>query len=228
MHPSSMIFALLLNPVAIAAQTVSSPDAAPDKLQFQAQAFAAQAQAQRIAQACPVWLSVDRIATGAVVWTNGESDWLKAHPSLSLLKLQDALKAEPGFGKLTPEAQQQKLDQIAQIYHAQRGQGLNVNILKPKARIAAADITVRGYPAGAHAIPATPSMPAEVTETFHLTESSGLPILRSSVWTERMAVISSVELTRIVYADGTTWQPSTPRQCQTSPSLYVPVTLSAQ
>src|ERR1039458_4242007 len=75
---------------------------------------------------------------------------------------------------------------------------------------------------------ATPSLPAEVTQTFHLTASSGAPLLHSSVWTECMIMINWVELTRVQFADGTTWQSSAPRQCGAAPSLYVPVTASTR
>jgi hypothetical protein len=103
------------------------------------------------------------------------------------------------------------------------GQGLALTFARPATQIASADIVVHGYPATLHIILATPSAPAEITETFHLTASAGLPLLHPSVWTQRMVVVSWVELTRVQFADGTTWQSSAPRQCGASPSLYVPV-----
>ena len=104
------------------------------------------------------------------------------------------------------------------------GQGLDLNFAKPATQIVSADIVVHGYLPTTHIIPATPSLPAEATETFHLTASNGQPLLHPSVWTQHMVVVSWVDLTRIDFADGTTWQSSTPRQCSAAPSLYVPVT----
>jgi hypothetical protein len=108
------------------------------------------------------------------------------------------------------------------------GQGLDLNFAKPATQIASVDIVVHGYLPTTHIIPATPSLPAEATETFHLTASAGQPLLHPSVWTQHMVVVSWVELTRIDFADGTTWQSSTPRQCAAAPSLFVPVTASTR
>jgi hypothetical protein len=104
---------------------------------------------------------------------------------------------------------------------APHGQGLDITLAKPKAQIASADIVVHGYPAGLHIFPATPSAPSEITETFHLTANADQPLLQPSIWTAHMVAISWVELTRLDYADGTSWQASTPRQCRAAPSLYV-------
>jgi hypothetical protein len=104
---------------------------------------------------------------------------------------------------------------------APHGQGLDIAFATPKAAIASADIVVHGYPAGPHIIPATPSALSEITETFHLTADTGQPLLRPSVWTAHMVAISWVELTRLDYTDGTSWQSSTPRQCSAAPSLFV-------
>jgi hypothetical protein len=65
-------------------------------------------------------------------------------------------------------------------------------------------------------------LPAEATETFHLAASDGQPLLHPSVWTQHMVVVSWVELTRIDFADGTTWQSSTPRQCSACPQPLRP------
>jgi hypothetical protein len=215
MRLSSMFFALLLSPLTLAAQTSSGNG--PHVVVMPPSA-----------QACPVQLAVDRVATGAVIWTNSESDWFNAHSTLSLPELERSLKSEPGFSQLSPQDQQHRLDQLAQLYHMRHGQGLNIAFGRSAAKIASADITVRGYPPTTHIIPATPSLPAEVTQTFHLTASSGAPLLHSSVWTERMIMIDWVELTRVQFADGTTWQSSAPRQCGAAPSLYVPVTASTR
>jgi hypothetical protein len=89
------------------------------------------------------------------------------------------------------------------------------------AQIVSADIVVHGYPPTTRAIPATPSAPKEVTESFHLAPDADQPLLHTSVWTA-MTAIRWVELTRLDYADGTSWQSSTPRECTAAPSLYVP------
>jgi hypothetical protein len=208
MRPASMFFSLLLASATLTAQTATGNRPAVMV-------------APVTAQACPVLLTVDRKATGAVIWTNSESDWFNAHSTLSLRELERALKAEPGFGKLSPQDQQSRLNQVAELYHMRHGQGLDVTFGKPQAQIVSADITVHGYPPMAHVIPATPSVPNEVTETFHLIASADKPLLHSSIWTQSMIMVNWVELTRLVYADGTTWQPSAPRECGAAPSLYV-------
>jgi hypothetical protein len=102
-----------------------------------------------------------------------------------------------------------------------RSQGVDITFARPSTRIVSADIVVHGYPPTVQAIPATPSAPKEVTETFHLTANDDQPLLHSSIWTERMTAIGWVELTRLDYADGTSWQPSTAGQCRATPSLYL-------
>jgi hypothetical protein len=173
------------------------------------------------AQSCPVKFTVDRKSQGAIIQTSAELDWINRHSSLSLSELQRSFENEPGFRSLSAAAQQESLDRLAQLYNSRHGQGLDLTFAKPDSQIVSADIVVRGYPPTAHVIPATPSAPSEVSETFHLTAASGKPLLHSSIWTAHMTMVNSVELTRLVYADGTAWQPSAPRQCETSPSLFV-------
>jgi hypothetical protein len=173
------------------------------------------------AQSCPVQLTVNRKSQGAIIQTSAELDWINRHSNLSLPELERSFENEPGFRSLSSAAQQESLGRLAQLYAARHGQGLDLTFAKPESQIVSADIVVHGYPPNAHVIPATPSVPNEVTETFHLTSAAGKPLLHSSIWTEHMIMVNSVELTRLVYADGATWQPSTPRQCEASPSLYV-------
>jgi hypothetical protein len=106
---------------------------------------------------------------------------------------------------------------------ASHGQGVDITFARPKAQIASADIVVHGYPAGLRIVPAAPSAPSEITESFHLTATADLPLLHPSVWTAHMVAISWVELTRLDYTDGATWQSAAPRQCSAAPSLFVPV-----
>jgi hypothetical protein len=101
-------------------------------------------------------------------------------------------------------------------------QGLTLTFRRPAAQIVAADITVHFYPASVRAIPAAPGAKdrAEETQTFYLSSANG-PMLQSSIWTYYTAPVSWVELTRLEFADGTTWQSSAPRQCGAAPSLFV-------
>jgi hypothetical protein len=109
-----------------------------------------------------------------------------------------------------------------------RGQGLDITFARPSARIVSADIVVHGYPASIQAIPATPSAPKDVSQTFHLIAGPDQPLLHSSVWTEHITAINWVELTRLDYADGSSWQSATPRQCVAAPSLYLPIAASTR
>jgi hypothetical protein len=180
------------------------------------------------AHACPVRFSVGRKAEGAVVWTGGESDWINAHSGLSLPELQNALKQEPEFQKLSAQEQAKQLDRVAQLYSRQHGQGLDISFARPEVQIVSADVVVHGYPATAHIIPAAPNTPSEITETFHLTAGADQPLLSTSVWTTRMVVISWAELTRLEYEDGSTWTAAVGKTgCRAFPSLYVPVGLTA-
>jgi hypothetical protein len=60
-------------------------------------------------------------------------------------------------------------------------------------------------------------------EIFHLTGSLENPLLHPAIRTKDMTAITWVELTKLVLADGTTWESSTPGECVIQPSLYVPV-----
>ena len=103
----------------------------------------------------------------------------------------------------------------------QHGQGLALNFAQAETQIVSADIVVHGYPNSMFVVPAT-LLREDVTEFFHLTASEGAPLLHSSIWTKRL-MVRWVELTRLEYADGTTWKPSAPHQCHAAPSLYLPV-----
>lgn len=111
---------------------------------------------------------------------------------------------------------------------AHHGPRLNITLENSQTRIASADLVAYGYPAGAHIFPATPSVPQEVSETFHITAGAGLPLVESPVWTDRLAVVNRLEITRIDYADGTSWQPSAYSHCTASPSLFVLVNATAR
>ena len=106
-------------------------------------------------------------------------------------------------------------------------QGLTLTFRGPAAtgaatQIVAADISLHFYPATVRAIPAVQGAQgrAEPPQTFHLTVTNGL-LQHSSIWTDHIAPVSWVELTHVEFADGTTWQSSSPRQCGVAPSLFV-------
>lgn len=208
MRSFSILFALLLSPLGLAAQTATASDPTIFVI-------------PTMSNSCPVGFSVDRRPHGAIIWTNSESDWIKSQGSLSLPELERAFKNEPGFSDLSPQAQKDEVARLIQHYNMQHGQGLTINFKKPATQIVSADIVVHGYPASVHIIPATPAVPSNVTETFHLTNGAGAPLLHPSIRTNHISVVNWVELTRLNYADGTTWQPSAPRQCHAAPSLYV-------
>jgi len=117
---------------------------------------------------------------------------------------------------------------------AHHGPGLNISFGKPtalaptQAQIVSATIAVHGMSRGTRLVPLqfsnTPT--SDATETFSLGGSDGQPLLNPFVWTRNMAAVTSVELTQVTYADGTTWQPAAQRQCIARPSLYVPVAAS--
>jgi hypothetical protein len=108
------------------------------------------------------------------------------------------------------------------------GEGLSLTFAQAPARIVSADLTMHFYPAPARVIPAAPSAfnDAPITQTFHLTANSGESLLHSTLRAEHSGIISWVELTRLDYADGASWQSSAPRQCTAAPSLFVPVDLT--
>jgi hypothetical protein len=106
--------------------------------------------------------------------------------------------------------------------------GQPTKIAPSQTQIVSASIAVHGMSPHARMVPLESSdapLP-DVTETFSLGGSAGQPLLNPSVWTKNMAAVTSVELTQVTYADGTTWQPSASRQCIARPSLYVPVAAS--
>lgn len=207
MRLASTVFALLLTSASLAAQT--SAGNSPAILVGPA-----------AANACPVQIHVDRKLDGAIIETGSEFQWLRNHSNLPLPDLLNALKSEPGFRNLTAESQREKLDRVTQLYNQQHGAGLDI-IFNHGAAIVSADVAIHGYPPAAHIIPADPLRPREVTETFHLTSVDGKPLVQSSIWTKQMIMVNWVELTRVEYADGTSWQSSSPRECGAAPSLFV-------
>jgi hypothetical protein len=220
MRLPSTIFTLLIFTTALTAQTSTSGNS---KAQFVPHADAA-------GQSCPVRFSVDRQPQGAVAFVDSLGSWSRRYGDHTLMQQQQILRAEPGFGKLTPQEQQEKLDQLTALYRSDPGyhtQGLGVTVVDAKDHIVATDIVVHGYPAGTRVTPASaPSR--EIAEDFHLAATEGLPLIDSPVRTTHIAIVEWLELTRIEYADGTSWQPSAASHCSASPSLFVLVNATAR
>lgn len=104
------------------------------------------------------------------------------------------------------------------------GQGLQINFLRSaSAAILKVDVKLHGLTPGVRMSPASADTrkAVQTTETFHLAASEGSPLVHSSVSTKRLASVDWVELTRIEFANGTTWQPSAESRCVVAPSLLV-------
>ena len=144
------------------------------------------------AHACPVLFSVERIPDGAIIRTNLTGPPIPRRQGLAFTFRRPPAISAPGTANT------------------------------PAAQIVAADVTVHFYPASVRAIPAASSAKeqSDQPQTFHLS-NTGSPIQHSSIWTAYTAPASWVELTHVEFADGTVWQPSTPRQCSAAPSLFV-------
>ncbi len=213
MRHSSMVFALLLAPLTLTAQSVTgnrspSPAAAaqpPSSTPSPAAADQPQidpllarlrnqiaAMQARAASACPVGFSVDQRPDGAVVWTNAPQPPAPHGPGLDI-----------------------HFRSSASLAHSP---------------IVSATITVHGMSPRLRALPiAFGSSPAaDATETFSLGSNSTQPLLNPSIWTRSMSAITWVELTQLVYADGTTWQAPSQSQCIARPSPFVLVNASPQ
>lgn len=103
------------------------------------------------------------------------------------------------------------------------GQGLDLHF--PKAaerRVTSADITVHGHAGAVIAQPLTVhSANPELTEDFHLTSSGSQALTDKLIWTARISGITWVELRRVAFSDGTTWERSIASECRIEPSLFV-------
>ena len=68
----------------------------------------------------------------------------------------------------------------------------------------------------------------EPTESFHLSRDDSGSAIRASIAAKGMMGIAWLEVTRVEFADGSTWQPASHDECRFAPSLYVPVAASAR
>jgi hypothetical protein len=90
--------------------------------------------------------------------------------------------------------------------------------------VISADITVHGHTGAVIAQPltiASANPTADVTEDFHLSGSASNPLTEDSLWTAKISTISWIELTRVTFSDGTSWQRAAPSDCRIEPSLFV-------
>ena len=104
------------------------------------------------------------------------------------------------------------------------GQGIQLNFAsRPHSPVVQIDLALHGYSGGVMVPLLSAGSTKEVVEEFHLAGTSERPILEQTLWSRRMTAIAWIELTRVVFADGTSWQSTSPRECAFEPSLYVPV-----
>ena len=106
---------------------------------------------------------------------------------------------------------------------APHGQGLQFDFTAaPDLVIVKAYVTVYGR-SGVHMLPTLTlaSSKFDAIETTVLTGNAESPLLHSSFWTKKMTGINWAELTRLEYANGTTWQASGQSHCAAAPSLFV-------
>jgi hypothetical protein len=108
------------------------------------------------------------------------------------------------------------------------GMGLDLGFRPRSLSIVEADITVHGMTPQARVIPASLNASEDAAESFALKATAAAPLTLSSVWMKRLGTISWVELTRLVFSDGTTWTPSGDAHCTSRPSLLLPVNASPQ
>jgi hypothetical protein len=102
------------------------------------------------------------------------------------------------------------------------GQGIVLHFLNTAGRrVVAADITVYGYSGGVIEQPLTVNSARGLSEEFHLTGSAAQPLVEPAIWTAKIHGITWVELTRVTFSDGTSWQRSAPSDCRIEPSLFV-------
>jgi hypothetical protein len=223
MRLTSMVtisFSLLLSTV-LAAQT---PRSGSSTEQF------APRPASASGQSCPVHFSANRQPQGAIAYASSLDEWSRRYGNHTLEQQQQMLRNEPGFSKLTARQQRKKLDQLAALYRsdpAHLTQDLGVTVVNAENHIVAADLVVHGYAAGTRVIPAA-SVAQEVAETFHLATVNDHPLVDSPIRTTHIAMVNWLELTRLQFADGSTWEPSAGSRCSASPSLFVLVNSAAR
>jgi hypothetical protein len=103
------------------------------------------------------------------------------------------------------------------------GQGLDLHFVNTAQRsVVSADITVHGRAGAVIAQPLTiTAANPELSEDFHLTGSASQPLADKLIWTAKIRGITWIELTRVLFSDGTSWQRTIPSECRVEPSLFV-------
>ena len=148
----------------------------------------------------------------------------------NLAKMQEQLHAEMtacpvGFSverKSTPGLQ------AARNAGAEPRQALDVSLRTNERKIVEADVTVHGMAFRPRIIGASTNEAEDTPEEFVLRGTPDAPIELSSISLQRLGTVSWVELTRLVYSDGTTWVPVGNTHCTTRPSMLVLVNSSTR
>jgi len=93
----------------------------------------------------------------------------------------------------------------------------------PRKQVIAADITVYGYSAKAmgQLLPIQSRPTTDLKEDFHLAGSASAPLIEKSLWTAKINGIASIELTRVEFSDGSTWERTIPKECVVEPNPFM-------
>ena len=111
---------------------------------------------------------------------------------------------------------------------AEPRQALDVSLRTYERKIVEADITVHGMVFRPRIIGASFSDAEDLPEEFVLKGTADEPVQLSSVHLQRLGTVSWVELTRVVFSDGTAWTPAGEVHCTARPSMLVLVNASPQ
>ncbi len=104
--------------------------------------------------------------------------------------------------------------------------GLDLTFGAGQRQLIEADVTVYGWSRALRIIPA--AYPAETSESFVLNSTNVVPLAQESIWMKRLGVVNSVELTHVVFSDGTAWTHSGNLHCTVMPSKLMLVNGSSQ
>ena len=118
--------------------------------------------------------------------------------------------------------------QFAKDPGAEPRQALDVSLRTNERKIVEADITVHGMEFRPRIIGASTNDAEDLPEEFVLKGTAEAPVELSSVLLQRLGTVSWVELTRVVYFDGTTWAPFGSTHCTARPSMMVLVNSSTR
>lgn len=90
-------------------------------------------------------------------------------------------------------------------------------------QVISADITVYGYSSKAmeRMLPVQSRPATDLKEDFHFSGSGSAPLTETSLWTAKIRSVASIELTRVEFSDGSTWERTIPRECVVEPNPFV-------